>query len=107
MAAAEGVLRASPDLTVLRLDAPERLDWERAQIAAHAAGDLRGFEALYRAYAPTVYARVLLPALREPALAEDALADTFVRAHQNMRGFRSHERSVYFWLARIAKNGAL
>ena len=106
MAVAEAAppLRLPPDT---RLDAEERLAWERAQIAAHLAGDPTALEALYRAYAGTLYARVLLPHLREPALAEDALADTFTRAHETLDRFRSSDRSVYFWLARIAKNRAI
>ena len=91
----------------LPLLAAERLAWERELLAAHRAGDPAAFEALYRAYAATLYARVLLPLLRQPALAEDALADCFTRAHAALHDYRAGERSLYFWLSRIARNRAL
>ena len=94
-------------LASLPLSAPERLAWERERLAAFARGDAAAFAELYRAYAGLVYARVLLPLLRQPAAAEDALADAFERAHDTLRQVRIDDRSIFFWLARIARNRAL
>lgn len=94
-------------LAGLPLAAPERLAWERERLAAHARGDRGALADLYRAYAGLLYARVVLPVLKRPALAEDVLADTFERAHDKLRGVRVTDRSIFFWLARVAKNRAL
>lgn len=91
----------------LALSSPERLEWERARLAAFGRGDRAAFGELYRAYAGVLYARILLPILRQPAAAQDALADTFERAHGKLHEVRIEDRSVFFWLARIAKNRAL
>jgi RNA polymerase sigma-70 factor (ECF subfamily) len=94
-------------LLALPLSAPERLLWDRARVADFRGGDRRAFALIYEAYAGLLYARVLLPALRQPALAEDALADTFERAHGSLRSVSIADRSLFFWLARIARNRAL
>ncbi len=109
MAAVERAALTLAELVALPLQAPERLAWERGLVERHRAGDRAAFEALYRAYAAALYARVLLPLLRQPALAEDALADTFASAHEDLgaRSLGLGDRSLYFWLARIAKNRAL
>lgn len=98
---------AAARLAGLPLAAPERLAWEREQLAAWQRGDKGAFSELYRAYAGLLYARVVLPILKQPAAAEDALADTFERAHGKRRDARVEDRSLYFWLARIARNRAL
>jgi RNA polymerase sigma-70 factor (ECF subfamily) len=95
------------ELLALPLSAPERLEWERARLTDFRRGDKSAFALIYEAYAGLLYARVLLPALRQPALAEDALADTFERAHAGLGSVAITDRSVFFWLARIAKNRAL
>src|SRR5262245_6680225 len=107
MAAVERAALTLAELAALPLQAPERLAWEHALVEKHRAGDRTAFDALYRAYAAVLYARVRLPLLRQPALAEDALADTFARAHEGLRATVPAEHSLYFWLARIAKNRAL
>jgi len=94
-------------LTGLPLSAPERLAWERERLAAFQRGEPSAFSDLYRAYAGLIYARIVLPILRQPAAAEDALADAFERAHGKLHEVRIEDRSVFFWLARIAKNRAL
>jgi RNA polymerase sigma factor (sigma-70 family) len=94
-------------LAGLPLSAPERLSWERDRLTAFARGEQRAFSDLYRAYAGLLYARVLLPMLKHPAAAEDVLADVFERAHGKLREVRVEDKSVFFWLARIARNRAL
>jgi RNA polymerase sigma factor (sigma-70 family) len=103
---AEGAAQLAK-LAGLPLSAPERLTWERERLAAFARGEPSALSDLYRAYAGLLYSRVLLPIVRQPALAEDALADVFERAHGKLREVRVEDRSVFFWLARIARNRAL
>lgn len=94
-------------LAGLPLSAPERLAWERERLAAFRRGERSAFSDLYRAYAGLLYARVVLPLLKQPAAAEDVLADVFERAHGKLGTVRIEDRSIYFWLARIAHNRAL
>lgn len=94
-------------LAGLPLCAPERLAWERDRLAAFGRGEPSAFSDLYRAYAGLLYARVLLPMLKQPAAAEDVLADVFERAHGKLREVRVEDKSVFFWLARIARNRSL
>jgi RNA polymerase sigma-70 factor (ECF subfamily) len=94
-------------LAGLPLSAPERLAWERERLAAWKRGEGSAFSDLYRAYAGILYARIVLPLLKQPAAAEDVLADVFERAHDKLGAVRIEDRSIYFWLARIAYNRAL
>ncbi|HVZ36659.1 MAG TPA: sigma-70 family RNA polymerase sigma factor, partial [Polyangiaceae bacterium] len=81
--------------------------WERQCIDRALGGDTAAFGELYDAYAARVYERVLLPVLGNPAAAEDALAETFRIAFQKLADFEPGKVSIYYWLARIAKNKAL
>jgi RNA polymerase sigma-70 factor (ECF subfamily) len=81
-----------------------RLD-ERALLRDARAGDVRAFEALYRALAPGVYALCLRLA-RNAAEAQDCTQDTFVRAWQRLADFRGESR-LGTWLHRIAVNEVL
>jgi len=103
---AEGAAQLAK-LAGLPLSSPDRLAWERDRLAAFARGDQRALSDLYGAYAGLLYARIVLPIVRQPALAEDALADVFERAHGKLREVRVEDRSIFFWLARIARNRAL
>lgn len=94
-------------LASLPLSAPERLAWERERLTAFQRGERSAFSDLYRAYAGLLYARVLLPMLKQPAAAEDVLADVFERAHGKLGEVRIEDKSVFFWLARIARNRCL
>ena len=84
-------------------DADER---ERATLARARGGDRAALAELYRAHAPSLYRRVLLPALGEPSAAEDALAETFRAAFAKLDQFELRPGGLYPWLARIAKNKA-
>jgi len=99
--------QGAAELAGLPLAAPERLAWERERLAAWKRGERSAFSDLYRAYAGLLYARVVLPLLKHPAAAEDVLADVFERAHGKLDTVRIEDRSIYFWLARIAHNRAL
>lgn len=75
---------------------------ERAQ-----AGDMAAFRSLYERYAPAVQRFGILPLVHDRTLADDLLADTFVRALENIGRFRWQGKGVLPWLIRIAKNLAL
>lgn len=82
----------------------QRIAWERRCLERARKGELEAFGELYRAYAPVVYSRVLLPRLGDVSTAEDALADTFRSAMERLATFQSREVSVCFWFMRIAEN---
>lgn len=84
----------------------ERLEWERRIIARTLAGDVRAFAEIYRAYAPMLFARVLMPRLGNRAAAEDALSETFRVAIERLGQFSPDGKSIYRWLSRIAANKA-
>jgi RNA polymerase sigma-70 factor (ECF subfamily) len=83
---------------------PERLRWERQVLERAREGDAVAFSELYRAYAPEVYRRILLPRLGDPSAAEDALAETFRAAFERLATFEQRDKSIRSWLSRIAVN---
>ena len=88
-------------------DAADRIAWERTLLQRIRAGERDAFGELYRAYAPALYRRVLLPKLGAAGAAEDALAETFRTAFVKLETFEHQDVSVYHWLARIASNKAI
>jgi RNA polymerase sigma factor (sigma-70 family) len=82
------------------------LAWERACIVRARAGDSAAFAELYRAFAPRLYARVLLPRLGHVAAAEDALSETFRALIEHIAELDAGERSLWSWLCRVAANKA-
>jgi RNA polymerase sigma factor (sigma-70 family) len=87
-------------------DTAQRL-WERQCLARALRGEPAAFGEIYDAYAARVYERVLLPVLGNAAAAEDALGETFRIALQKLADFEPGKVSIYYWLARIARNKAL
>ena len=89
-------------------DLPEdaRLSWERARLALARTGDREAFSELYRAYAPRLYERVLLPKLGERQAAEDALAETFRSLLEQLPTLDCETQSIWPWLCRVASNKA-
>jgi RNA polymerase sigma-70 factor (ECF subfamily) len=85
----------------------ERLAFERKLLSRFKRGDSRAFAELYQAYSGPLYRQILFPCLGNATAAEDALAETFRTAYKKLADFELGEVSVYFWLARIAKNKAL
>lgn len=79
-------------------------DEERALVARAQAGEVAAFRALYQRYAQAVHRYAILPLVHDRTLAEDLLADTFVRALENIGRFRWQGKGVLPWLIRIAKN---
>jgi RNA polymerase sigma factor (sigma-70 family) len=84
----------------------EKLAWELRCLEQIRRGDRAAFGELYTAFAPPLYAQVLLPRLGSAACAEDALAETFRAALEKVGGYRPQGGSVFGWLARIALNKA-
>jgi len=70
-------------------------------------GDREAFAQLYGWYADALYRQVILPRLPIPELAEDCLRNTFKTALEKIESFREHDRSIFFWLRRIAINKAM
>ncbi|MEM7152909.1 MAG: RNA polymerase sigma factor [Myxococcota bacterium] len=79
-------------------------DDERALVVRAQAGEAAAFRALYKRYAPSVFRYAILPLVHDRTLAEDLLADTFVRAMENIGRFQWQGKGVLPWLIRIAKN---
>jgi len=77
---------------------------ERALVERAQAGDQRAIRALYMAHANTVFRCAIMPLARDRNLAEDLLADTFVRAMENIGRFRWQGKGLLPWLIRIGKN---
>ena len=71
------------------------------------AGDRAAFATLYGWYGKQIYRQAVLPRLPDPALAEDVLRDTFRTALEKIGTYRPQNRSIYFWLRRIAINKAI
>jgi RNA polymerase sigma-70 factor, ECF subfamily len=90
----------------LRVD-PERMvddEEERTLVERAQEGDQRAFRALYMLHADTVFRCAIMPLVRDRNLAEDLLADTFVRAMENLGRFRWQGKGLLPWLIRIGKN---
>ncbi len=70
-------------------------------------GDRAAFATLYGWYGELIYRQAILPRLPIPELAEDCLRDTFRTALEKIGTFRLENRSIFFWLRRIAVNKAI
>jgi RNA polymerase sigma-70 factor (ECF subfamily) len=82
------------------------LAWELRCVQEVQRGNRRAFVELYMAFAPPLYAEVLLPRLGNAVAAEEALAETFRAALEKLGDYRSQGGSIFGWLARIAVNKA-
>lgn len=94
------VSRIDPPETIAQLPVADSLLVGRA-----ARGDARAFETLYRQHVGRVFA-LCLRLTGDRALAEEHTQECFVRAWQNLGGFRG-EAGFGTWLHRIAANVAL
>ncbi|MEQ1571377.1 MAG: RNA polymerase sigma factor [Myxococcota bacterium] len=70
-------------------------------------GDRSAFATLYGWYGDLIYRQAILPRLPVPELAEDCLRETFRTALEKIATFRLENRSIFFWLRRIAVNKAI
>ena len=71
------------------------------------SGDRDAFATLYAWYGTLIYRQAILPKLPNRELAEDCLRDTFRTALEKIGSFRIENRSIFFWLRRIAVNKAI
>ncbi len=83
------------------------LEEERAVIQRLQAGDRAAIGVLYGWYGDTLYRQAILPRLPDRALAEDCLRDTFRTAIEKIASFQLVDRSIFFWLRRIAIHRAM
>mgnify|MGYP001220965995 FL=1 len=83
------------------------LDEEQRVVERLKSGDRAAAGVLFRWFANGLYRRAILPRLPVPELAEDVLKDTFRIALERIETFTQHDRSIFFWLRRIAINRAI
>lgn len=76
-------------------------------IAKLQRGDRSAVAVLYGWYGDLLYRQAILPRLPIRELAEDCLRDTFRAAIEKIDTYRSEDRSIFFWLRRIAVNKAM
>lgn len=76
-------------------------------IARLQSGDRSAVATLYGWYGELLYRQAILPRLPIPELAEDCLRETFRAALEKIGAFRIEDRSIFFWLRRIAVNKAI
>ncbi|MGE0786777.1 MAG: RNA polymerase sigma factor [Sandaracinaceae bacterium] len=79
---------------------------ERRLVERMREGDQRAITEIYRAFAPRLFSRVLMPKLGNRDAAEDALGETFRTGIEKLSTWDDKGVSLYFWLARIAANKA-
>jgi RNA polymerase sigma factor (sigma-70 family) len=83
------------------------LEEEREVIARLQRGDRGAVAVLYGWYGDLIYRQAILTRLPIPELAEDCLRETFRTAIEKIETFRLENRSIFFWLRRIAVNKAI
>ena len=80
------------------------IDEERNVITALQSGDAEAAGTLYQWFGVALYRQVILSRLPVEHQAEDVLRDTFRIAFERIDQYTVRDRSVYFWLRRIAIN---
>jgi RNA polymerase sigma-70 factor (ECF subfamily) len=80
---------------------------EREVIDRLKQGDRAAAATLYQWYGEKLYRQAILPRLPIPELAQDVLKDTFKTALEKIEQFHFQDRSIFFWLRRIAINRAI
>jgi len=70
-------------------------------------GDRAAAGTLYTWYGDKLYRQIILPRLPIRELAEDVLKDTFRLALERIEQYQPQDRSIFFWLRRIAINRAI
>ncbi len=83
------------------------LEEERAVVRRLQQGDRAAVAVLYGWYGDLLYRQVILPKLPVPELAEDVLRDTFRTVLEKVDTWTSEDRSIFFWLRRVALNRAV
>ena len=80
------------------------VEQEREMILALQKGDRRAASWLYETFADTLFRKVILSRLPYVEQAEDVLCDTFRIALEKIETYQIIDRSIFFWLRRIAIN---
>lgn len=83
------------------------LSEERVIIARLQRGDRAAVATLYQWFGDRLYRSVILPRLPIRELAEDVLKDTFRLVLERIGQYESQDRSIFYWLRRIAINRAI
>jgi RNA polymerase sigma-70 factor (ECF subfamily) len=83
------------------------VDRERAVVDRLKAGDASALGFLYEWFGDRLYRKVILPRLHVVEQAEDVLKDTFRLTLERIHQYEVRDRSIYFWMRRIAINRAL
>lgn len=68
------------------------------------SGEHKAFKELYEAFSSRLYRAVIFPRLGIADVAEDVLRDTFLTAFEKIHTVTWQDRSLYYWLSRIAYN---
>ena len=80
------------------------LEREQAVILLAQQGDRTAAAQIYDWFGIALYRRIILPRLPVSEQAEDVLRDTFRIVFERIDQFQPKDRSIYFWLRRIAIN---
>lgn len=80
------------------------LEKEREMVLALQQGDRRAAAQLYETFSGVLFRKVILSRLPYVDQAEDVLCETFRIALEKIGSFELHNRSIFFWLRRIAIN---
>jgi RNA polymerase sigma-70 factor (ECF subfamily) len=83
------------------------VEQEASVIALLKTGDRDAFATLYGWYAEPLFHQAIIPRCPNRELAEDCLRDTFRSALENIEKYKHGNRSIFFWLRRIAINKAM
>lgn len=83
------------------------LEQERVVIERLQAGDRAAFATLYGWYGDRIYRQAVLPRLPDRNLAEDALREAFRTVLEKIGTYTPQNRSIFFWIRRIAINKAI
>ena len=77
---------------------------EKKVIQAAQNGDKQAAAQLYQWFGIKVFRQVIIPRLPDVDRAEDILRDTFRIVFEKINQFRAVDRSIFFWMRRIAIN---
>lgn len=83
------------------------IEEERAVIIRLQQGDRSAFATLYSWYGDLIYRQVIVPRCPNRELAEDCLRDTFRTTLEKIASYEDTNRSIFFWIRRIAANKAI
>ena len=80
------------------------LEEEKIVILRAQSGDRAAAEQLYSWFGIPIFRGVILARLPDVDLAEDVLWDTFRIVFEKIEQFQNFDRSIFFWIRRIAIN---